>query len=198
MPSLSLTDFVDVISRSGTPKATKVREIKNRPPYSPTTDYYKHFRDGIVGIHRKNQPRATVKLLSNQADAKKLANYTRLVSGYQRWWGRKSLVWLEPQSGLWGANGIDIRVNPELGLELNGIPYLIKLYLKSTPLTKARIDIVTHLMHVALSPSLPNKTVLAVLDVGNGKLFTPSLPIPTLTATLHAELAYIASLWPQV
>jgi hypothetical protein len=31
MPKITLTDFVDVVTRSGTTKITKIAQIKNRP-----------------------------------------------------------------------------------------------------------------------------------------------------------------------
>jgi hypothetical protein len=198
MPTLSLTDLVDVVTRSGTPKATKVREIKHRAPYSPATDFYKPFRDGIIDIHRNNQPRGDVKSLSEQTDPKKVANYLALVSGYHKWWGRKTLDWFDPETETWGAHGVDIRVNPELGLQVNGTRHLVKLYLKGSPLAKTRIEVITHLMHESLAPLVPKGTVLSVLDVRNAKLFVPTVPVPAMTATLQAELAYIASLWPHV
>jgi hypothetical protein len=75
---------------------------------------------------------------------------------------------------------------------------LLKMYLKSDPLAKVRIDVITHLMYLALGSVVPDGTVLGVLDVRNAKLFTPKVPIAAMTATLEAELAYIAFLWPNV
>ena len=48
MPQISLTDFVDIVSTSGTPKATKVKQVKYRPAYNPAIDFYKRIRDDIV------------------------------------------------------------------------------------------------------------------------------------------------------
>lgn len=39
MPRITLTDVVDITSKSGTPKATKVNQIKYRQAYSPQTDF---------------------------------------------------------------------------------------------------------------------------------------------------------------
>jgi hypothetical protein len=35
MPEISLTDFVDFVISAGTPKMTKVQNIKYRPNYTP-------------------------------------------------------------------------------------------------------------------------------------------------------------------
>jgi hypothetical protein len=201
MPQISLTDFVDIVSASGTPKATKVKEVKRRPPYQPSFDFYKQIRDGIVEAHQNRRGKTHLDgTLPVLTDRKKVAVYPSLVASYKKWWGRKDFVWFIPPNVLYSRNGIDISINPELGLEINGIPHLIKLYFKGEPLAKNKIDIITHLMAVSASPYCPQPgdTIMSVLDIRRQKLFTPTVPIPSLSATLNAELAYISALWPSV
>jgi hypothetical protein len=45
MIRVSLTDFVDIVSKSGTPKATKVAQVKKRGRYEPAVDFYKPLRE---------------------------------------------------------------------------------------------------------------------------------------------------------
>ena len=197
MPSLSLTDLVDIVSASGTPKATKVRRIKHRPPYNPAADFYKRLRDSIIEAHQQGEDRSALdQTLSGLTDAKKMKAFPRILSGYRKWWGQKELVWFVPPSESYSAHGIDVSVNPELGLEVNGIPHLIKLYFKAEPLSKNRTDIITHLMAVVLGPDCPEVTVMSLLDVRRAKLIAPTVPIEGLSGILDAELAYISTLWP--
>jgi len=199
MHRISLTDFVDIVSKSGTPKATNVSNVKHRPDYAPATDFYKPLRDRIVETHRNDLTSKNLeKLLHSLTDGKKIKNYPDIIKGYSTWWGKKTLEWFEPANDSFVLHDISVSINPELGLMINGLPHLIKLYFKSDPLTKNRIDIVTHLMEVCLRKHCHEKEVMAVLDVRNGKLITPKVPIPALSATLDAELAYIAALWPNI
>ena len=199
MPRLSLTDFVDIVLASGTPKMTKVAQIKKRKGYNPAFDFYKTIRDRIVDIHRNKYPKATIKkLIPTLTDTKKLEVYPMLISGYNKWWGKKSFNWFEPPSELFSQHGVDIRVNPELGLLIDGSPYLVKLYFKAKKLTKSRIDIITHLMGIALGGKCQTGTVMSVLDVRQAKLISPTVTIPNLVASISAELAYISALWPQI
>jgi hypothetical protein len=199
MPRISLTDLVDVVSKSGTPKSTKVTQIKHRPPYSPATDFYKPLRDEISQIHASGLPKsALTKFGSSLSDPKKVANYPDAITGYQTWWGRKSITWFAPPSEIYSANGIDVSVNPELGLEFGGQRYLIKLYFKADSLAKSKVNLITHMMEIALRPKCAQSEVMALLDVRRSKLFTPTLPIAGLTSVVNAELAYIAALWPYV
>jgi len=196
MPRISLTDFVDIVVKSGTPKATKVVQIKQRQDYEPAADFYKPLREFIVGTHRKGGSRfVPAEVLAPLTDPKKLANYPAAVDGYLRWWGSKHLSWFEPPTGVFSGHGVDVAVNPELGLVVNGVPHVIKLYFKADPLSKLRVDIVTHLMEVALGSRPADAKSMAVLDVRRAKLVCSATPSPRVHAALTAELAYVAALW---
>ncbi|MCE5254499.1 MAG: hypothetical protein LLG45_09920 [Actinomycetia bacterium] len=199
MPRISLTDFVDIVSKSGTPKANKVAQIKNRPEYGPALDFYKPIREFIVDNHKRSLPKfATPAALACVGDPKKKTNYEAVAEGYRKWWGNKTLEWFEPPVATFSAHGVDVVVNPELGLVVNGRPLVIKLYFKADPLSKARIDVVTHMMEETLRPGLSGGETMAVLDVRRAKLISPTVAIPRLTAALNAELAYVAALWESV
>lgn len=200
MNHLTLGDFVDVVSKSGSPKATKVKEIKHRPPYSPATDFYKGLREGIVETHQAGKSKANLHLIAHLASARKQANYQAAIAGYKKWWGTKTFKWFNPPTAIYAKHGFEISVNPELGLEFNGTPHIIKLYLKDEQLSKLRIDVITALMSATLLSSgltaPASSPVVGVLDVRQSKLFPGS---PTWTSTMpivDAELAYIAALWP--
>ena len=196
---ISLTDFVDIVASSGTPKANKVRQIKNRPEYKPAFDFYKAIRDRIKETHKGSKPKSHVRdLMSTLTDKNKLTAYPEVIDGYLRWWGRKNLQWFDPTSTLFSRHDINVSVNPELGLYVVEQPHLIKLYFKAVGLTKKRIDVILHLMKRTLSGSSPRRTTMAVLDVRRSRLYAPTVEVPNLSAILSAELAYIAELWPNI
>lgn len=195
MPQISLTDFVDLVSKSGRPKATKVIQLKERPEYEPAFDFYKPLREWIVSTHQANGNKQQLDvLLTRVFDTKKLTNYPELIGGYKKWWGRKSITWFDPSRTNYSSSGCDILINPELGLEVNGQAHVIKLYFKSDALSSFQAEIITGLMEHTLRTE-HNKVTFAVLDVRNSKLFVnapghrPHMPM------VDAELAYIASIW---
>jgi hypothetical protein len=199
MPELSLTDFVGFAVASGTAKLTKVREFKSRPPYDPTLDFYKQVREGMIDCHRAGDPKARLEAhVGTIADKKKMAHFQAIVDGYRSWWGKKSLVWLEPPRSLYSEGGVSIRVNPELGLSINGDEHLIKLYFKTDKLSKSRVDVITHLLDKALRADVKPHTRMGVLDVRESRLLTPTVPIAGLDAMLTGELAYLAAVWDKV
>jgi len=199
MPKLSLTDFVDVVLKSGTPKATKIVQVKERPDYHPALDYYKKLRDRVIETHSEGKDKAFLSnLIPEIDDQKKIQNYVDIVGAYKKWWGRKQLEWFDPPNKHFSHNGIDVMVNPELGLRINGEPHLIKLYFKPDPLRKNRTEIITHLMAKCLSDEVEVGTKMSILDIRSANLISPTVPIASLDAMLMAELAYIAALWPAI
>jgi hypothetical protein len=120
------------------------------------------------------------------------------VNGYRKWWGRKGLAWFVPPRTAYSQHGIEVIINPELGLDINGTRHLVKLYFKTDPLSKLRVDIIARLMESTLRPSCPNNEIMAVLDVRQAKLFSLQPTASASMAMIDAELAYIASLWPNV
>lgn len=50
-PDLSLTDFVDFVHKSGTARATHLRQIKERPDYEPAFDFYRPLRNKLAEVH---------------------------------------------------------------------------------------------------------------------------------------------------
>jgi hypothetical protein len=199
MPRITLTDFIDVVTKSGSPKATKVAQLKNRDLYDPATDFYKALREGIVQIHKNSGTKADLPvLLKGITDPKKAANYPAMLTGYRKWWGNKTLKWFAPNGATYTQSGIDVAVNPELGLDINGTRHIIKLFLKADPLAKTRADLIVTLMHHVLPLTAGHQAQFSVLDVRNSKLFTYSATGKNFKPMVDAELSYIASLWPHV
>jgi hypothetical protein len=200
MPQISLTDFVDIVSKSGTPKATNVKQVKSRPAYSPGLDFYRPLRTAIADVHREGKPSVELyEFLKTVSDPKKIKRYQSAVNGYVKWWSKNKLEWFEPVRSDYTSSGIDVSINPEIGLLINSQRrYLIKLYFKDEPLAKLRVDLITVLMETALRPRASRAEIMSVLDVNKGKLFSLSVAVAPTRAAVDAELAYIANLWPNV
>ena len=200
MPEISLTDFVDFVIKSGTPKLTKVRSIKNRGKYNPAFDFWRRMRGGIQEWHRtgssdKSQLNALVELCP---DLKKIGRYHAALRGYKKFLGRKRLAWFDPPSQDWTYRALTVRVNPELGLKIDGKPCLIKLYFKDEPLSKLRVDAVIDLMNMSLLTQAPRGCTSAVLDVSSGKIFAGSATQADSEILLKGEAVAFAEMWNAV
>jgi len=200
MPDISLTDFVDFVIKSGTPKLTKVREVKNRPEYEPALDYWKQLREGIRDFHRaggKNKAELD-DIVDSTENPKKVGRYSAAIKGYKRFLGRKYIRWVDPLSGNWLYDKLSVKVNPELGLRIDADRYLVKLYFKDEAPTKNRVEIVLEMMKTVLGANAPQGTQMAVLDVSKGKLYTQTVAIPQLSVLLEGEAAAFVRMWEAI
>lgn len=200
MPRITVNEFADIVSAvGGTPKYNKVQSIKRQysQTYSPATDFYKPIRDQIKLLHQNSLNSNMLESIINKVSPKKQSNYRDIIGGYKVWLKKiGKTTWFEPTSNTWSANEIDISINPELGLKINGAPYLIKLYFKSEKLSKSKADVITFLMDQALTEVNPVQSNMCVLDVRESHLYNFNVLNPQrLLAALLGEIAYISAVW---
>lgn len=199
--TLSMTRLVKIVHKSGFPKITEIRKAKDdQAKYDPKSDYWKKLRDRVVDAHEKGLGPAHVQaLLATPVNEKKEENYRKFVSNYVSWWGDRELPWWGKVGGTFTSNGFDVRVNPELGLTIDGENYAVKLYLaknKEDKLTTSRLGILGLLMHRILGPQTDGSVKMGVLDVGSSKLHTLGPGDHRAATLLEAEMACIAAAWP--
>ena len=200
MPSISLTSLVDFVSKAGAPKQTCAAKIKAQlaAGYDPARDYYRGIREAIIETHQEGMGKSHITTAVQSASPRRYSTYEELARDYISWWGRKRVTWFDPPRAGWEAgHGFEVRVNPEMGLKINGDRHVIKLYFKPEKLAKQRVEIITHLMHHELAGELPAGTRFSVLDIRSRKLHT-IVPPTYWGPLLMAEIAYLAALWPHV
>jgi hypothetical protein len=199
MPAISLTDLVDIVSKTGTSKATKVAQIKARPEYAPALDFYKPLRDKLVATHKAGETKSSLtSFVTSISDAKKKANYPIAIDGYRKWWGKKQFTWADPPRKNYASGGIQVSVNPELRLKHENTEYIVKLYLKDEKLTRTRVDLITALLEISFREHISPNVQLGLLDVRHSKLHLFSGALAPVHAMIDAELAYVAKLWDSV
>ena len=200
MIQISLTEFVDFVAKSGTPKLTVVKRAKERhiAGYDPRTDSYKPLRDGIVSFHKAGKAKSDFdQLAKGLSDQKKLTAYPDIVKGYKKFLGNKAVKWFRPPTHLWTYGGLAVSVNPEVGLEYGGIRHAIKLYFKAEKLSKLRMDAINELMHHTLGSGKKNPE-FCILDIRNAKLLSAPTPNPSLLPLLQGEAGAFETIYRQV
>lgn len=194
---LSLTQLVDVVSKSGARKASQVATIKacSLENYHPAKDFYKQLRDAVVALHKSDKPKHLLDAtLFTVTEKNRRVRYGKLIPAYKKWLGKKSISWFQPASNTYQYADVTVAINPELGLEINGVRHVIKLYFKAAPLEKQSAALVVALMETMLPAE--DESQFAVLDVERGKLFLKGETDPEkVLAMINAELAYVADLW---
>jgi hypothetical protein len=197
MPAISLTNFVDVVAASGTARITKVRDTKRfyEQGYAPERDFYKPLRDRISHAFADGwSTTAFRESLAEVTDPKKVENYEQARKGLTKWVGRKTITAMEPRRRVWRSGELEVSVNPELRLSVNGVTYDVKLYLRADPISKRRADVALHLLGLGRNDG----TVAGVLDVRRARLLVPTVDIEGMDALLAAEAAAFSALWNSI
>lgn len=200
MATISLTHFVDFVSKAGTPKLTAVKKAKQQltEEYDPARDFYKAARDGIVNMHKHGRPKTALdSLVKGLTDKKKVTAYPPIIKGYKKFLGRKQVAWFDPPHGEWTHDGLAVTVNPELGLSIDGVHHVLKLYFKADKLAKLRIGIATQLMQLLLAKG-KKPVVFGVLDVRNARVFSSPGTDSGLIALLQGEASSFAQIYAAV
>lgn len=193
MESISLSYFVDFVLTSGTGKLTSVKQLKQGKD-ERFSDFYRPVREAIVDMHEKGLDTGVLDdLLTSLVDPREKRIFPKVVSGYRKFLRQGKMTWFEPPMRDYPLGPISVRVNPEIGLLIDGRPHAIKLYFRGDPLSPQRTMVVNQLLSNAMSATWPG-TVFAVLDVRRAKLF-PHRPKSEVAHLLRAEAASLSSLY---
>lgn len=198
MPRIGMSEFCDVVTKTGPSKITAIAKIKNKPKYSPASDFYKKVRESIVTYHQEENVEPLDQVLISTTDATRLKHYSAVIAAYKKWSSAKSIEWFDPPSSKYAKHGFDITVNPELGLVIDGKPMVIKLYFSADDLPKAKCRMMNDLMAVALKGTLKNDVKCCILDIRNNKMIQGGSVSASFDTLVSAELGYIASVWESV
>lgn len=196
---ISLTDFIEFVSKVGTTKFTKVKEIKNREPYHPNKDFWKALRDGIVNIHKNNLNKNKLdEIVTNLKDENKINLYPNVIKQYKSFLGRKKIEWIEPPVFDWVYSDMKVKLNPEIGLFIDDKPYIIKLYFKAEPLSKSKIDLIILMMNKYLKSGDFKDANFAVLDVCKKRLYEGSKLDDNHISLLEGECLSFLRIWNSI
>ncbi len=199
MVKISLTDFVDYVSKVGGTKFTKVKTIYNRDPYERAFDFWLPLREAIIDLHRNDQNKKELdKVLLNLTDRKKINTYPGLVKQYKSWLGRKQIEWFDPPYKIWNHGDLSVKLNPELGLDINGILYVIKLHFKAESLSQQKADLILLLLNKELKKRAYKDVNFAILDIRKKKLFGSTKLGDQHIALLEAEANSFVSIWNSI
>ncbi|WP_417558727.1 hypothetical protein [Mesoflavibacter zeaxanthinifaciens] len=196
---ISLTDFIDFVSKTGSTKLTQVKKVKERKPYHPSTDYYKYVREGIIGIHEESGDKSEFdNLIKNTPDIRKKENFEKAIKGYTKFLGKKTVSWVEPPFRHWRSGNLDVKLNPEVGLKYDGTKHYIKLYFKSEALSKMKASQILSLMESELRAKVKRDDLFCVLDVRTGKLFCNEKRDTSLLPLLKGEAMSFETIWNSI
>lgn len=199
---ISLTEFMNFVNKSGSAKATVVSNSKNKrdEEYEHYKDYWLKFREKLKSVHQKSQGHEELKLLLNDVNPDKRANYKNAIEGYIKFWKKRKIEWVKPPRKTWAVGDVKIELNPELGLVIRNKIYIIKLFTTAnSDINKMHADLILNLMEKELRDKVSGyEVIFAVLDVKRGKLFENKSHDTSLYPLLNGEAKSFETIWKSI
>lgn len=187
---ISLTDFIDFISSSGTQKLNQVAAYKRREEYGYHVDYWRELRNSITQFHTDGtltKDYFDAVIGTNFINDEKREKCRPLIENYKSFLGRKRIISKPLIKCDWEySKDLTIRVNPELHLIINGKEQLIKLYFKKEPLLKRQIDMALMLVKIATQDVISG-VHYTLLSLPQNKAWTQENPDMKLLPLLKGE-----------
>jgi hypothetical protein len=181
--------FVEFTVAQGTARVDCVADSKRE--YDPKTDFYKGLRERsirqFVDGWNAQEFRRRVREVKTP---NKQASYEACRAHLTRWAQNKAISATRASNRNWEAAGLEVRVNPELRMTIDGTKYVVKLYFKADELTTARRENMLFL----LSETAPQGVDAAILDARRGELIVAGEADPNLDALLVSDAAAFATL----
>lgn len=190
MPQISLTQFVEFAASQGTARVAVVANAKQ--DYDPRKDFYKQLRERVVAQFVAGwSVKELLEALESVTTQRKEKSYEACAEGLHDWSKGKSISAKRAPNKVWSANGLNVKVNPELRMVVDDQQYLVRLHFKADELSTARRDSMLYL----LSTAAPSGVVPAILDTQRGRLITLGEMDPNLGALLASDAAAFAALY---
>ncbi|MFO0755208.1 MAG: hypothetical protein U0359_01850 [Byssovorax sp.] len=198
MNKISMTHFVDFVLKAGTPRLTTVRATKTTR-HDLLSDFYLPLREAMLDMHRSGKPISALRdHLAALEDERKKRIYPEIVKGYEKFLAATGATFFEPPAGTLKMGGLAININPEVGLEIGGVPHLVKLYFRGESLSARRVSITLDLMaQSGIAQRVPG-AVLGVLDLRKAKLHTLGAANPRVSLLLRGEAASFSAIYASI
>lgn len=168
---ISSTCIIDIMTRFGNPKLNKIKEVFNGGSYYPGEDFYKAIREVI-----EEDPLDKKGLISNfmkdgHFDRKKNGHYQAIITGYLNFLKNNqkkiSKVFSPKKRNNNFGTDLEIKVNPEIGFEINGVKTVVKLFFKDDKFKPSFVDLPTFL----LKSTYPEMENYGILHMREGRLY---------------------------
>jgi len=176
---ITFESFIDFTLKPDSLKPSFIRSLQSGAfPLRPDT--WEPVREVITEVVCGGEPIKRLYSVINQAPNECRINYSRAVSGFDRFFaGAGDSTGFVPPKAFWVRDELVVSVNPEIGIVINGIPYVIKLYLKEytdtreVRMNKERAMISIQMMADAFEPIYGKRCRMSLLNVATGQLLTP-------------------------
>lgn len=134
---VTLLNFTDFVKMTDKRRISFVRSLKLKTQSSPS--YWTVLKNAIRKFHKGEITLDELRELPQQVDEKRKINYTKAIESYIDFIIGKDCKWFNPIKGKVLFGNVGVKINPFLGLIINGQKALIMLYMrKDEPLSENR------------------------------------------------------------
>jgi hypothetical protein len=195
---ITSTTYIDFLLATGLARVSKVRDARRQYEggYSQGSDFYRPMREGIITMHREGHDTSFLDQIVADTLPQRRAHYRACADGYRKFMRDKQFVWTRrPKPDIWKHGGLQVLVNPELLLTVDGRPHRVKLYFKGENLRQSRADLLIELLK---SAGDDGTAAVGMLDVRRSKLFIQKKYSPDFPVLLRSEALSFAAMWQAV
>jgi hypothetical protein len=172
MPDIIVFErFADFIEKKPNSKKKYVSKVMNQGQYQPQEDYYLQLRQKLKSVFRNHSSIEELNGLLKKINPRKFNNYETLIDQIQNFMQGKTYAWLNPPRYKIDYSGLELTVNPEIGLSMNGNNYFIKMYFKQETMSKTKAQIMQRIMQDAFKKDFPNAH-FAIWDIRNNAFYS--------------------------
>ncbi len=197
--NIGLTQFIDFSIRQSISRVNFIRQVKYQNEYQPAFDFWKQLRDAIKAMHENNYSLSYLHDLPERVTLKKREKYTLAIKNYSKFIKAHKIETFDAGQSFWSFDKLIVRSTPELGLIIDGSPYLIKLYFKgnSEKIIIRNTKIALTLMKASVN-SLNLLYPPAILDVSKARLLPLTEVDQSLELALEADAYNLIYLWDKL
>jgi hypothetical protein len=193
--------FATFVTAPPAGRIAAVTGLKHQPDYDPAIDWWKRLRDFIPRNHRANGTKADIDSFVDGVTGRKEPSYRARAEAYKDWWGPRNIRWVGGSPLPWTSGNVEVSVNPELFISVDGVRHVVKLYFKgSERLTADRANVVLRLMELKYrgGATPDGRPVCGVLDLVQEEFHVPTSSLAYLDPLLTGEAAAFSSVWRAV
>ena len=156
--------FANFVTEKPNKRKKYVNKIINKEPYAFKKDYYSVLRIKLISTIKKNKSLIELNQMLKKINPKKHNHYEVLIDQIQNFMQGVKYIWVEPPKNIIEYSGLQLKVNPEIGININGETLFIKMYFKQDQIENEKVNVMLKIMQDSIKEDYQNAKV-AILDV---------------------------------
>lgn len=156
--------FANFVTEKPNKRKKYVNKIISKEPYAFEKDYYSVLRIKLISTIKKNKSLIELNQMLKKINPKKHNHYEVLIDQIQNFMQGVKYIWVEPPKNIIEYSGLQLKVNPEIGININGETLFIKMYFKQDQIENEKVNVMLKIMQDSIKEDYQNAKV-AILDV---------------------------------